>query len=203
MTASTAETPDSYELFKIITRVSDTPEPTVKKAPQQPPQPVQQQQRATPNPANSEPNSINWQIADLQTQVRRHVEEMGIDISGLRTLQADIKNELISTVSSQEHIRLLDQRLERMERMLESIHQKHDSKNFGDVPKAAEFEPQFDRLQNVMRESHLGLMDTLNISLRQSPKTDFLLVLFLLTQAGVVVAYIVYKKKKRTPKKYL
>lgn len=128
---------------------------------------------------------------------------MGNDINGLRSLQSDIKSELTSKVSSQEHIRLLDQRLERMERMLESIHRKSNNENGDVVPKAASYEPHFDRLQHIMRESHSGLMDSLDITLKKSPKTDFLLVMFLLTQAGIVAAYIVYKRKKKSAKKYL
>jgi mannose-binding lectin 1 len=94
----------------------------------------------------------------------------------------------------------LDARLSAMERTLSSIQSELSS---GDHKR------QFNNLQSTLREMNIGVTEHLPNRVREyvadhAPRVGFMITCFMLFQLTLVVAYVVYKRRRaNAPKKYL
>lgn len=162
-------------------------------------------------------------IKDLQDRLQAISSTTNKLIDELHALSAtsdDRLKEIIRMVSHRDQVSSVDQRLQRVERIVESMQREIEGKDY---------HHQFRQLQDLLHNSHSGLLDTLHDSshrtytsfmtqvlkpgltydanigiISAAPRMGFFIVLIIAVQLLLAVAYVVYKKRRAgMPKKFL
>lgn len=219
ITAASTDPPDSFEVFKFLLKPSSYTSPAAQAPPSQ-----NQDQGQMPilnqdtghmirEPADvpashfttsaaqfedlhSRLNLLSKSITNLFGEITKHTaaeESRYQEI--LRQIQLLSPNTQSSLQPSN-----LDARLSAMERTLNSIQAELSS---GDHKR------QFNNLQTTLREMNVGVTEHLPNRVREyvadhAPRVGFMITCFMLFQLALVVAYVLYKRRRaNTPKKYL
>ncbi|THC99955.1 hypothetical protein EYZ11_000534 [Aspergillus tanneri] len=207
VTAATPENPDSFEVFKFVLQSSSSG--SSKSAP-----PVQERGNQKPvglgkpqqQPARAEtksPNLIDQQFADLgaRLQLLNHATSNIIREIGMINTKSDKRHtELTQQLASKSELSSLDVRLQRIEQALQNIQRDLEGKDYRD---------QFNKLQDILRSSHVTLTNSLqghllNVVTASSPRMGFFICLIIAFQVFLAVSYIIYKRRRANmPKKFL
>ncbi|KAI5302633.1 hypothetical protein KEM56_000502, partial [Ascosphaera pollenicola] len=215
VSAASADVPDSFEVFKFATSVPDT----AQNQNSQQQQPIQQSWR--PYEAEQRPNNqprdnagqqqqaaivvdtsaIDARVAGLQTSLTQTKDKLSNDIVGLRGLIANQKDDLARTLPSAGQLALMDQKLQKIERMVESLVRENEKRQ-------QDLQPQLERLMHTVKEGHKGVVEglqhTSNMVLSSAPKMGILVLIFAAVQLTLFGAYAFYKKRRASaPKKFL
>ena len=218
ITAASADPPDSFEVFKFLLKPSSHT-PTAAQPPAQ-----NQNQGQMPIPNQNAGNVIR-EPADVPASHSATSAAQFEDLtSRLYLLSKSITNlfgEITKHTAAEEsryqeilrQIQLLspitqsslqpsnlDARLSAMERTLNSLQSELSS---GDHKR------QFADLQSTLKEMNIGVTEHLPNRVREyvadhAPRVGFMITCFILFQLALVVAYVVYKRRRaNAPKKYL
>ena len=218
ISAASAETPDSFEVFKFVTTTeSHTPDI------QNPNSGNQQQfggagESQTQNNANKDPGEIpafsdppevpadtiqssDAQFADLHNRLQfmmKHISTLNRDLSHYQATAKSENDKLVAQLSRFENsISRLDN-LASMERKIDEIK--------GDVRQTKSdlhnsLDKQISSLKSTVRDTHHSMTGSIAAN-----APSFMLYVFVVlgSQALLIVAYVLYKKRKANgPKKYL
>ncbi|KAI5296659.1 hypothetical protein KEM52_003478 [Ascosphaera acerosa] len=216
VSAASADVPDSFEVFKFATTTADgQSQQQQQQQQQQQPQPqagqswrpYESQQR--PMQARSEPNqqqqeqlpAIDSRLAGLEASLAQTRDKLSSDIIGLRGLLANQKEDLTRTLPSASQLAAIDQKLQKIDRMVEFLVKETEKQQ-------STVHPQIEKLMHSVRESHKGVVDSLhdtsNKIMSSAPTVGILAVVIVAVQVALFAAYTYYKKRRDSaPKKYL
>jgi mannose-binding lectin 1 len=220
ITAASTNPPDSFEVFKFLLKPSSyTPTGA-----QPPPPPKIQNQGQMPIP-NQDSGSMIREPADLPashfTTSAAQFEDLHSRLTLLSKSITNLFGEITRHTAAEEsryqeilrQIQLLspntqsslqpsnlDGRLSAIERTLTSLQSELSS---GDHKR------QFSDLQSTLKEMNIGVTEHLPNRVREyvadhAPRVGFMITCFILFQLALVVAYVLYKRRRaNAPKKYL
>lgn len=211
ITAASAETPDSFEIYKLLVFTSST---VTREEPfkQQPPA-SQGDTHAVPppSPPASEYKSSDTQFADLHDRLislSSSIERLTSEVSKLAANTEGRHQEVLRNLPPGDKLNSLEQKLTGIENTMRG------------------FEGHISTLKTTVRDSHSKLADglTSHVSDGQScipiqktnantfttvittngPRMGLIIFIFVIVQVVLVGAYQIYKRKiKQGPKKYL
>lgn len=217
MTAASAETPDSYELFKVVvTTDSHSPPVTQQDAQgvvpagqqqQQSPQSQRQQQQQTADPEDLPAEAIdpNKHFADLHNRLQSIMKHLSALQRDVRTYQvsADAHHaELLARYDAVEkgrkfpfdQITSMDRRIDGLEHVLQMV-----KADVGDK----EWKRHLAELKTVVSEGHDRVLEGVQGVGSGALGWWALVAAVAAVQSVGLVGYIVYMKKVAPPKKYL
>lgn len=208
MTASSADPPDSIEVFAF----------TLSSATSNPPQQQQyqqhiggQNQQAQPQggmyqmddtPASSYTTS-DAQFADLHNRLNllsKSISNLFAEVSRISAVQDARHNELLSRIPSSQSLSSLDGRVSNLDRIISSLESELRS---------SDHKGQFAKLSEQITQTHLGVTEQVPERLREyviahTPRIGFILYSFMAFQTCCIGVFVWYKWRKSTmPKKYL
>ncbi|KAL9639651.1 MAG: hypothetical protein Q9164_000807 [Protoblastenia rupestris] len=191
VTAASAETPDSFEVYKFLLYTSRS---VTREEPRRDQPPSFQQQSDT---RASSYQSSQAQFEDLHDRLQtiaHAIEKLDIEISN-HIGESDHRHREISrglmTRETINHITGQSDKLDRIERIVNS------------------FQGQISNLQGAVKDSHLSMTEGLpkhmsDIITTNGPRMGLLIFVFVVVQVMLVGVYTVYKRRiKQGPKKYL
>ena len=218
ITAASTDPPDSFEVFKFLLKSASYTPPTAQPPSQNPnqgqmPIPNQESGNMIREPADvpashfttstaqfedlhSRLHLLSKSISNLFGEITRHTaaeESRYQEI--LRQIQLLSPNTQSSLQPSN-----LDGRLSAIERTLNTLQSELSS---GDHKR------QFTDLQTTLKEMNIGVTEHLPNRVREyvadhAPRVGFMITCFILFQLALVVAYVLYKRRRaNAPKKYL
>ncbi len=160
MTAASAETADSFEIYKFIlsTTSSVAREEPHRDTPNRPPQVPEKQTHDTPA---SSIKSTDAQFADLHDRLVSMDHAINNLFRHLATHSGNSEErhkELTSKMTSAEHIRALDARLQAIEKTVQAI--QHDVQG-------KDYHGQLANLHDSLRDTHNSLLENLPHTLHQ------------------------------------
>ncbi|PGH03312.1 hypothetical protein AJ79_07390 [Helicocarpus griseus UAMH5409] len=209
VTAASADTPDSFEVFKFAVSVPDKAGvgsqsyrsyENQQVPPKRPNTNGNQQQQQQPNAGNSD---IDTRLSDLQNRFQTLVSSSERLLSEIQALskKSDERHRDISSqlTPNRDHAKNMEQRMQRIETMLESI--QKDVKN-------KDLQNQFKKLQDSLKNSHSGMMEHLQSTSHQllssTPRMGLFIFLIVAIQLALAASYIIYKRRRANmPKKFL
>ncbi|KAI5298717.1 hypothetical protein KEM55_003026 [Ascosphaera atra] len=212
VSAASADVPDSFEVFKFATLVPDAPQQ--QQQPQQSWRPYENQQRpvqargeqaqATPQQQAAivvDTSSIDARVAEMQNGLSQARHGLSQDIAGLRGAVTDMKGELSRNVASASQVTMMDQRLQKVERMVEALVRESEKNQ-------QILQPQLEKVMHAFKEGHKGVIDNLELAsakiLTSAPRMGMLVLIIVVVQLGLAGSYMLYKKRRESmPKKYL
>ncbi|KAM5444197.1 hypothetical protein MferCBS31731_000714 [Microsporum ferrugineum] len=198
ITAASAESPDSFEAFRFVATTSSSGNTKQNERGREP-----QHRPAQAN--NDKPLSggnIDSQVKDLQNRLQMissTTNKLMEELHALSATSEDRMKEIIRIIAHRDQVSSVDQRLQRVERMVESMQREVEGKDY---------QHHFKQLQDLLHNSHSGLLDTLHDSshriISSAPRMGFFIFLMVAVQLLLAVAYVVYKKRRAgMPKKFL
>lgn len=213
ITAASTDPPDSFEVFKFLLKPSSYTPPSPKQSHGQTPIPNQDSgsliREAADVPASQFTTSaaqfqdlhsrlylLSKSITNLFGELTKHT---AAEESRYHEIMRQIQLLSPSTQSSLQPSNL-DARLSAIERTLNAIQSELSS---GDHKR------QFTNLQSTLKEMNIGVTEHLPNRVREyvadhAPRIGFMITCFMLFQLTLVVAYVVYKRRRaNAPKKYL
>jgi mannose-binding lectin 1 len=152
ITAASAENPDSFEVFKFTLNI---PEASSDRRFQQR---HQFGNPAADNRPTIDPASLDTKFADIQSRLQAidsATDKVLQEISALSTKSAERHQEIVRNAATRDLLGGLEQRLQRLEKMLESIQKDLSTKDY---------QGHFNKLQEALRHSHSGILDSLQSS---------------------------------------
>ncbi|KAJ5479732.1 hypothetical protein N7530_005241 [Penicillium desertorum] len=197
ITAATPENPDSFEIFKFILESATGQGST-----------IPSNQGSTPPAANLQSkgamNGLAVQIADLSGRVQ-------LTGKATNTILQELKNQaqkaeqryaelLQKSLAQDRQFAQLDNRLSRVEQLLQVIQNDLQSKDYSG---------RFNQLHETLRSSHLSLSENLqghllSVITASSPRMGFFIFLLIAFQVLLVISYVIYKRRRANmPKKFL
>jgi mannose-binding lectin 1 len=220
ITAASAETPDSFEVFKFVTttesRTPDILDPNAANQQQymasgSEQQGQNQQQSNNPGdiPSFSDPPEVDAkeirnsdaQFADLHNRLQammRHISALNRDLNDYKQ-QASVRSENLAAQMSRmeasigklDYLSAMDKKMDNIQNDVKQT--KSDLHNALDRHVAG--------LRSAVREGHQSMLGTLADS---APRIGMFVFVVLGSQALLVGAYLLYKRRKaNSPKKYL
>ncbi|EFR04756.1 hypothetical protein MGYG_07764 [Nannizzia gypsea CBS 118893] len=196
LTAASADSPDSFEAFRFVATTYSGGNAKQQERGQEPPN------RAGQANNDKAPSGGNVDIKDLQARLQAissTTNKLMDELQALSRTNEDRLKEVIRIVAHRDQVSSVDQRLQRVERVVESMQREMEGKDYHN---------QFKQLQDLLHNSHSGLLDTLHDSshriISAAPRMGFFIILIIAVQLLLAVAYIVYKKRRASmPKKFL
>lgn len=219
ITAASAETPDSFEVFKLAVQIPNPgmgqAAPMVNSPPKfKDPRTASQQSR---NPSLFSPDAEgdlpelsadaieqSKQFADLHYRlqsVMKHISTFQREFNQFSHVAQERHDELkgVSSVPF-DQLNAMDRRLEALERSIQQI-----SKDVG----SQDYRTHIDELSRTVRESHSSLLEGVTGSIGHivtgsAPRLGFFIFVVLGFQALLALSYVIYKRRRaNAPKKYL
>ena len=214
ITAASSDPPDSFEVFKFLLKQSyDSPPSKEAPPPSHNQVPIQNngqyQQAQIPQPAALPASHFTSSAAQFEELHNR----LGLLSKSITNLFAEItKHTSAEEARYQEIIRLLaggqdrvgsssvDQRLQNIQAMLSEVKREIDT---------GDHKGQFASLNQKLGEMNVGVTEHLPNRVREfvadhAPRVGFMITCFMLFQCVLVVAYVLYKRRRaNAPKKYL
>lgn len=196
LTAASAETADSFEIYKfnLFTSRSITREEPRRA---QPPPVGQPDNRGNaPPPETQAPSTApsDAQFNDLQSRLQtmaQSIDSLFQEVKQLAEKSEGRHLELSRNVIAADRLSSVDQRLQGIEKTVR------------------DYQGQFSSLQSTLKDSHSSLVEGLpkhmsDIITTKGPRMGLLLFVFLGCQALLAGSYVIYKRRKANgPKKYL
>lgn len=204
ITAASADTPDTFEVYKFVTTTSSS---IAREEPRrnQPPPPLQQEQQYQQPPAYQQAQqpadthasqyaSQAAQFEDLHNRLQtmaHAIENIQQAVSKLTGDSEGRHREISRNVMSADQLKAMDSRIQGIE------------KTVGDYRK------EFSSLQAIFKDSHGNLMQSLpahmtDIIHTKTPRVGLFLFIVVAFQALLAGSYIIYKRRRaQGPKKYL
>jgi mannose-binding lectin 1 len=152
ITAASAENPDSFEVFKFTLNIPETSSDGR----------FQRQQFGNPAAADNRPTfdpaAIDTKFADIQGRlqaINSATDKALQEISALSSKSAEQHQEIVRNAVTRAQLVSLDQRIQRLEKMLEGIQKDLSAKDY---------QVHFNKLQEALRHSHSGILDSLQSS---------------------------------------
>ena len=197
VSAASADTPDTFEVFKFVVNLLSS---------------GTQQANAAPAQDQGAPASgPSGQSGDIQNRLDTMPQQIVSLESSLKAVDTNAHNrhqELLRDRSSgggsaeAESIRLggMERRLEAIERTVLAIQKEVEGQDY---------RARLDRLHEVLETTHSNLMTHLPASMNKivsssAPNMSLFFVSVVLVQLGLAVSYVVYKRRRaNAPKKYL
>ena len=213
ISAASAETPDSFEVYKFVLSTATTitrEEPRrFDPPPQQQEQPQMQQMQSPPTQNQNPPqqqspatsSGDNTQFVYLQgrlSSLTSALESVTRDLSALSSKAEERHQEALRKTVTAEQINALDQKLSSIDNKLSGIKSELDAR-----------QNQFTKLQDSLRESHHSLLEGLPSSVgdviaKGSPRVGFFVFIVIVFQLLLAGSYVIYKRRRaNAPKKYL
>lgn len=212
VTAVSAETPDSVEIFK-ITVMTDS------HSPEAPPESWQQSQQQTPPEqqsykeadATNDPPEIPAeaieqarQFADVHNRLQavfRHIGSLQRDIKNANQKAEDRHSELmVARTVPFEQLNAMERRLEGIEKAVYEIKAEVGNKEYLRL---------HSDLKKTLQDSHTTLLEGMagrvgHAITSSAPRLGFFIFVILASQLLLAVSYVVYKRRRSmAPKKYL
>ncbi|KAF3483324.1 uncharacterized protein GIQ15_02648 [Arthroderma uncinatum] len=199
ITAASAESPDSFEAFRFVATSQSSSEANRKKE-----RNYEAQHRPPPAKDEKAPSggNIDGQVKDLQNRLQTissATTKLMEELHALSATNADRMKEIIRIIAHRDQVSSVDQRIQRIERMVETMQREIERKDY---------QHQFKQLQDLLHNSHSGLLDNLQESshriLSSAPRMGFFIFLIIAVQLLLAAAYVLYKKRRSgMPKKFL
>ena len=214
MTASSADPPDSFEVFMFTLTSVNAPPPAHQQITQQNQQNQQQQQiqpqtggmtgmfQADDTPA-SQFTTSDAQFADLHNRlnlISKSISTLFTEMQRLSTTLDSHQKDLLSRIPSSQSLSTLDTRVSSLDRTVSSLEKEL---------KSGDHSGQFAKLSEQIAQTHLGVTEHVPQRLREymiahTPRIGFVLYSFMAFQTCCIGAFAWYKWRKSTmPKKYL
>ncbi|KAK2873683.1 hypothetical protein FQN49_002162 [Arthroderma sp. PD_2] len=200
LTAASAESPDSFEAFRFAVTVQSTSSGNRKNERGYEAQhmPAQSNNKA-PGGGNG---NIDSQVKDLQNRLQTITStttKLMEELHALKATNEDRMKEIIRIIAHRDQVSSVDQRIQRIERMVETMQKELERKDY---------QHQFKQLQDLLHNSHSGLLNTLQDSshriISSAPRMGFFVFCVIAVQVLLAAAYVVYKKRRSgMPKKFL
>ncbi|KAL8792735.1 MAG: hypothetical protein Q9195_004710 [Heterodermia aff. obscurata] len=202
ISAASADTPDSFEIYKFITATSSSVareepqryQPPQQQQQQQQPNQQQQQQRMFQDTPASQYASQDAQFADLHNklQIMAHsLDDLFGEIHKLSFSSEGRHQEISRNVMSADQLNAMDQRIQGIEKTVK------------------DYQGEFSRMHRIFENSHSNMMQNLPAQMTEiihtkSPRMGVFLFLILAFQALLAGSYVIYKRRRASgPKKYL
>ena len=172
VSAASAETPDTFEVFKFIVTTSSavTREEPLKDRVAPPAAQKEQQasmQQMPDAPGSSPPQISDAKLADLQDRLQlmsHSVDNLFREFSKFAAKADERHSEMLQKTFSSDQLGALDRRLQAMENKVDGIKQDVGSKDY---------QPHFDALHNTLKSSHKNLLEGLPQSVGHSKCNRF------------------------------
>ncbi|KAK2745396.1 hypothetical protein FQN57_003739 [Myotisia sp. PD_48] len=212
VTASSAEDPDSFEAFKFAVNTPDSN--SDHQAGNRGYESQHRPAAANPGKGNNEAHisnnmqhvkagrSTDAQLQEIESRIKEiytHTNKFNDEFHTFST-QTDAKlQEIARVISHRDQVASLSQRLEGMERLIQSLQREVEK---------MDYQGHFNKLQEAVEHSHRGVIDNLQDSshriLSSAPRMGTFIFLIVAVQIGLAAAYVFYKKRRAgMPKKYL
>ncbi|EAS28240.3 lectin family integral membrane protein [Coccidioides immitis RS] len=205
ITASSTDYPDSFEVFKFALSVprpgSDSGASQNQRSHQAQQPPVQ---RSNTNQQASADglSGVQTQIKNIQDRLHTlstSTERLLNDLALLSKKFDERNQELARNSANRDQVSSVDQRVMRLERMIERVQKDLAGKDY---------QRHFTKLEEALRHSHSGLLENLHDSshriLSSAPRMGFFIFLVVALQLSLAGAYVFYKKRRANmPKKFL
>ncbi|KAJ9640787.1 hypothetical protein H2204_003076 [Knufia peltigerae] len=214
LTASSADPPDSFEVFAFA--VSNAPATSIPQAQQH--QHQQQEQSPPPPPAQNNPDAGMSQMDDHPASFYTTSEAQFADLHNrLNLLSKSITNlfteitrhtqaeearyrEILSRMPTEQSMRSLESKFGNLDRVVGELEREL---------KSSDHKAQFAKISEQISQTHLGVTEHVPQRLREyvqahTPRIGFILYSFMAFQTCCIGAWAWYKYRKSTmPKKYL
>ncbi|WEW61185.1 hypothetical protein PRK78_006675 [Emydomyces testavorans] len=213
ISASSSDNPDSFEVFKFVLSL---PRPGSNGGSPQKQRPYQGQgqgqghhQPPVPRSGNNHHQASPEALSEIQSQVKDiktrlqtlndATDRLLNELSSLSWKFDERNQEIVRTSAHRDQVSSLDQRIMRLERMVEHVQKDLASKDY---------QRHFTRLEEALLHSHSGLLENLQDSshriLSSAPRMGFFIFLLVALQLSLAGTYVYYKKRRATmPKKFL
>ncbi|KAI4140025.1 MAG: hypothetical protein L6R39_005990 [Caloplaca ligustica] len=195
VSAASADTPDSFEVYKFIT---STAPGVTREVPRRDPPPQQPLQGGQANDQGSQQASSNAQFAvqftDLQNRLStlsQSLDNVFREVQSLAAKSEARHSELSLKVSTSQQINMMNQKIENIENSIRG------------------FQGQISTIHAVMKDSHSTLNEGLtqhmtHIISTKSPKMGTFVIVIIVFQLLLAGSYVAYKRRRANgPKKYL
>ncbi|KAL9104985.1 MAG: hypothetical protein Q9163_000157 [Psora crenata] len=191
LTAASAETPDSFEVYKFLLYTS----PSITREEPQKNQPPSSQQPQDVHASSSQSSESQFENLQNRLQTITHaIDRLDVQLSKL-VGDLDRRHREVSrglmTKETIDHIAAHTDKLDRIERTVNS------------------FQGQITNLQGAVKDSHRSMTEGLpkhmsHIITTKGPRMSLLIFIFVIIQVMLFGVYAVYKRRsKQGPKKYL
>lgn len=203
LTASSADPPDSFEIFKFAVSKAIPSAPLTQQQPRQP-----QVNQAPIGQMNSPPASGGSGASGIEyRELNNRIDLLSKSITNLFELVQTQKtnsdaqyNKMASGLPNPQMIAALDQRLGNLDKLLGNLEKEL---------KAGDHASQFAKLSDQLQKTHEGVTEHVPQRMREymiahTPRIGFVLYSFMAFQTCCIGAWVWYKWRKSTmPKKYL
>lgn len=217
ITAASGDPPDSFEVFSFVLKPTTYTSPTTEQPPPQGQIPIagrDQSSNILPPPVTDRPSSqlttSSAQFEDLNSRLyllSKSITNLFNEITKHTAAEESRYQEILRQIqllspNTQSALQPsnLDGRLSSIERTLTALQSEFSS---------ADHKTQFSSLNKKMTEMNLGVTEHLPNRVREyvadhAPRVGFIVTCFMIFQLALVVAYVVYKRRRaNAPKKYL
>ncbi|KAI1912553.1 hypothetical protein LOZ12_002464 [Ophidiomyces ophidiicola] len=203
ISASSTDNPDSFEAFRFLLSIPQNHHSGNTREHRPPPQnnPAQGHVTKAQVPHDGLAD-IHAQMKDIQTRLQSltgTAEKLLHDFASLSQKFDDRNHELTRSSAHRDQVSSVDQRVMRVERMIEHIQKDLAGKDY---------QHHFNKLEEALHHSHSGVIQNLHDSshriLSSAPRMGFFIFLLVAIQLTLAGAYVIYKKRRSAmPKKFL
>ncbi|EEP80025.1 predicted protein [Uncinocarpus reesii 1704] len=204
ISASSTDNPDSFEVFKfhLSHPQSDSGNAAKNQRSHQAQKPPVQKSGNNQQASHDGVSGVQSEIKDIQDRLQRlsgATDRLLNELASLSKKFDDRHQEMSHSAANRDQVSSVDQRIMRLERMVESVQKDLASKNY---------EVHFTKLEQALHHSHSGLLENLHDSshriLSSAPRMGFFIFLIVGLQVSLAGAYIFYKRRRsHMPKKFL
>ena len=169
ITAASADIPDSFEAYKFILTTSSSFAREEPRRDDSPPQPIiQQPSGGTVDDVSAlSITSQDAQFADLHNRIQmmgHSVDNLFRELANFAGKSEERHREITQGYMSGDKLNALDQRLQAMERSINTIQQKVDSRDY---------QQHFNKLHDTLRDSHSTLLERVPRSVNDGTSIGF------------------------------
>ncbi|KAI9783609.1 MAG: hypothetical protein M1816_001315 [Peltula sp. TS41687] len=202
ISAASAETPDSFEVYKFIVHSSgSSTSPTSQPAPAQTSTSSKPSSESSTQLSKEAQSNLETQVQSLASQIE-HLRSQLVDFdskSSTKQPSAELKSNNNPSMTT-DQFNTLNNRISKIETLLQQVQK--------DI-QGVDYKTQLTQIQESLKESHESLRTSLARSMHHvvsaaTPKTSGWLLFMILFQVGCALAYVAYKMKRRAgEKKYV
>ncbi|KAL8999081.1 MAG: hypothetical protein Q9169_001969 [Polycauliona sp. 2 TL-2023] len=198
ISAASADTPDSFEVYKFVTSTAPgiTRELPKRDTPPQQAPPASNPGSPHPDQGSQQPSSAQFavQFTDLQNRLEKlsqSLDNVFREVQQLATKSESRHQDLSHKTMSNEQLSAMDKRIQSIENTLQG------------------YSGQFSNIQSSLKDSHSTLNEGLtqhmtNIISTKTPKMSSFIIVVIVFQMLLAGSYVLYKRRRANgPKKYL
>ncbi|KAI9803309.1 MAG: hypothetical protein M1825_002100 [Sarcosagium campestre] len=191
VTAASAETPDSFEIYKFVVHTSSPSQ-----APPRDSSSSHNHQASTPAAASNQQQATSSQVAELQTQL----DKVATQLKGLEKQLDTLTNALNAALPRhQTSLSDLSSRFSSLDSIVRTIQRDVEGRDYKE---------HLNQLQQTLSTGHANLLERIPASITHvvtssAPRMGMFVGILVFSQIALAVGYVVYKKRRAAPKKYL